>query len=174
MFTTTETTLREAVRRRTKAVLEALADQGISEADVHSEFIAAFRDRATADAAWVRLKHLENPTAAELYRYASVLRVNTTWLLTGDVRFINDELLAATCLCWLLPESMHFVHYGATEPGSTHEYNPDCLVHGGDVGYRQLHRSVLMELLMSRDIPKPAVELAPVFLSNPDYSETEV
>ena len=174
MFTTPDTTLREAVRRRTKAVLEALADQGISEADVHTEFIASFRDRATADDAWLRLKHLENPTAAELCRYAAALQVNTTWLITGDVRFINDELLSGTCLCWLLPENELFVHYGATEPGSTHEYSPDCLVHGGAASHQMARRNVLMELLMSRGIPKPAIDLAPVFISNPDYSETEV
>lgn len=37
---------------------------------------------------------------------------------------------AVGCSCWPTPEEYHFVHYGATEPGSAWEHNPDCPVHG--------------------------------------------
>lgn len=138
--------IREAVRRRVAAVLEALAEQGINEADVHTAFVSEFRSRAEAEAAWVRLKTLENPTAAELTPYARALQVNTTWLMTGDVRFINTELMARTCLCWLLPARQHFVYLGAVEPGSTHEYNPGCLVHGPALETEYLSRIALLDL----------------------------
>lgn len=39
----------------------------------------------------------------------------------------------APCECVLLPEEFHTTHYGATEPGSTHEFNPDCPAHGYDM-----------------------------------------
>lgn len=138
--------IREAVRRRVAAVLEALAAQGINEAAVHTAFVAEFRSRAEADAAWVRLKSLDNPTAAELTPYARALQVNTTWLMTGDVRFINAELMSGTCLCWLLPARQHFVYLGAVEPGSTHEYNPGCLVHGPALEQEYLSHVALLGL----------------------------
>lgn len=146
MFPVKKNTLREAIRRRTAAVLEALGDRGISEADVHTEFASAFARRADADAAWLRLKQLENPSAIELAVYAKALQVNTTWLISGDPGFINTELMAETCLCWLLPPSQHFVYYGATEPGSTHEWNPDCLVHARKLTEELLRNSALANL----------------------------
>ena len=33
------------------------------------------------------------------------------------------------CLCWPTPILMHYVYYGATEPGSAWEHNPACGVH---------------------------------------------
>lgn len=33
------------------------------------------------------------------------------------------------CECWVTPESTWFVHYGAVEPGSQMEQNPNCPVH---------------------------------------------
>lgn len=146
MFTTTVTTLREAVRRRTKAALEALADRGISEADVHSVFASRFRDRAAADAAWLRLKRLENPAAGELALYAAALQVNTTWLLTGDVRFINVGLMSGTCLCWLLPEAQHCVRFDCTDPIPARDYNPGCLVHGRALEETRRWREELLEV----------------------------
>ncbi|MFJ2662620.1 hypothetical protein [Arthrobacter koreensis] len=146
MFPVKKNTLREAIRRRAAAVLEALGDRGISEADVHTEFASAYASRSDADAAWLRLKRLENPTAIELALYAKALQVNTTWLISGDPGFINTDLMAKTCLCWLLPPSQHFVHYGATEPGSTHEWNPDCLVHASELTEELLRNSVLANL----------------------------
>lgn len=131
MLTTTTTHVREAVRRRMTSVLEALSGQGITRADVHAEFLKLHSgDRDAAQAAWTRLRRMENPRAGDLMLYARVTQVNTTWLLTGDVRFINAGLMSGTCLCWLLPEHQHFVHFGITEPGSTYEYDPGCLVHG--------------------------------------------
>jgi hypothetical protein len=103
---------------------------------------------------------MDNPTAAELGLYAKVLQVNTTWLLTGDVRFINPDLMSSTCLCQTVPEKYHFVHYGATEPGSMHEYNPDCLVHGSAASPELLERSALMDLILGRKLPKPAIDLS--------------
>lgn len=34
------------------------------------------------------------------------------------------------CECSIVPEKYHFSHYGATEPGSMYEWNPECPVHG--------------------------------------------
>lgn len=34
------------------------------------------------------------------------------------------------CECWVTPESMWTTHYGAVEPGSQIDYNPDCPMHG--------------------------------------------
>jgi hypothetical protein len=33
------------------------------------------------------------------------------------------------CECWPTPEHMHYVYYGATEPGSAWEWNPNCPAH---------------------------------------------
>lgn len=35
----------------------------------------------------------------------------------------------AECTCFELPPEMWTTHYGAVEPGSTHEPNPDCPEH---------------------------------------------
>ncbi|MGY4541344.1 hypothetical protein ACVWY0_001253 [Arthrobacter sp. UYNi723] len=176
MSTTINITNSEAFGRRVESVLEALAGQGVTEADVQAEFLAACTDREAAQAAWKRLRQLDNPTAAELGLYARVLRVNTTWLITGDVRFINPALMGGTCLCWLLPESQHFVFYGATEPGSTHEYNPDCLVHGPVLTQERLQRTALMDLILGRKLPKPAIDLdlSALVPAAANYSKAEV
>ena len=34
------------------------------------------------------------------------------------------------CKCWVTPEHMWTTHYGAVEPGSQLEYNPECPEHG--------------------------------------------
>lgn len=34
------------------------------------------------------------------------------------------------CECWPTEEKYHFVHFGATEPGSAIEFNPECPQHG--------------------------------------------
>jgi hypothetical protein len=128
MFMTINITNAEAFRERAASALEALTGQGVTADDVHAEFLTACKNKLEAQDAWERLHRLDNPTAAELALYAKVLRVNTTWLITGDVRFI-PELMAGTCLCWLVPEDLHFIYFGATEPGSAQEHNPDCPVH---------------------------------------------
>ncbi|MET3172714.1 UNVERIFIED_ORG: hypothetical protein ABIB52_000542 [Arthrobacter sp. UYCu721] len=177
MSTTINITNSEAFRRRVESVLEALTVQGVTKDDVQAEFLAACTDREAARAAWKRVRRLDNPTAAELGLYARVLQVNTTWLITGDVRFINPGLMAGTCLCWLVPEKYHFDFYGATEPGSTHEYNPDCLVHGPELTHERLQRTALMDLVLGRKLPKPAIDLdlsALVPATAANYSETEV
>lgn len=38
------------------------------------------------------------------------------------------------CTCWIVPEKYWTTHYGAVEPGSTHEWNPDCRMHPADDG----------------------------------------
>ena len=113
---------------RVTTVLEALARQGVSRDDVRAEFLSSNSNKIAGQDAWERLNQLDNPTAAELATYAKALRVNTTWLITGDVRFVPD-LMAETCLCWETPEHQQFNYYGITEPGSALEYNPDCPVH---------------------------------------------
>jgi hypothetical protein len=160
MSMTLNITNADSFRNRVASVLDALSKQGVSADAVHAEFVSACADTTSAEAAWDRLRELDNPTAAELGLYAKVLRVNTTWLLTGDVRFINPSLMASTCLCPTVPEKYHFVHYGATEPGSMYEYNPDCLVHGTTVSPELLERSALMDLILGRKLPKPAIDLS--------------
>lgn len=129
MFTFINITNAAAFRDRVAAVIAELENQGVTAEDVRAEFIAASENKLAAQDAWERLGWLENPTAPELRLFARVLRVNTTWLITGDLRFV-PELMAGACLCWPLPESMWTTHYGAVEPGSTHEFNPGCPVHG--------------------------------------------
>lgn len=163
----------EAFRRRVDSVLEALEMQEVTKAEVHAEFLEACGDQAEGQEAWERCRRLDNPSAAELGLYARVLRVNTTWLITGDVRFINQGLMAETCLCWLLPVSDHFVYYGATEPGSTHDYNPDCLLHGPALTQERLQRTALMDLVLGRKLPKPAIDLDLSSIRAEDYSKTE-
>lgn len=173
MSTTINITNSEAFRRRVASVLDALTKQGITKADVHAEFLEACADKVAGQDSWMRVLQLDNPTAAELGLYAKVLRVNTTWLITGDVRFINLNLMSDTCLCWLLPKHQHFIHFGATEPGSTHEYNPDCLVHGPELTQERLQRTALMDLVLGRKLPKPAIDLdlTAVFTTNHSVSE---
>lgn len=42
----------------------------------------------------------------------------------------------AKCTCFELPPEMWTTHYGAVEPGSTHEPNPDCPEHFRKPPYR--------------------------------------
>ena len=130
MTTTIDPIKTDDFHARVSAVLDALATKfDITKDDVRSEFLGFYSDRIAGQASWKRLRQMDNPTAAELELYANALNVNTTWLITGDVRFVNISLLGDTCLCWDVPADYHFVHYGATEPGSAIEQNPDCPVH---------------------------------------------
>jgi hypothetical protein len=156
MFTFINITNAAAFRDRVASVLEVLGAQGVTAEDVRAEFLAAGENKLEGLDAWERLDRLENPTAAELRLLARVLRVNTTWLITGDVRFV-PELMAGTCLCWPVPPSMWTTHYGAVEPGSTHEYNPDCPEHGE--GRRLTSEGV--------------ADLFPVAAFGPDHAEAE-
>lgn len=112
---------------------EHFADRNAAKSAAHAEFMSAAgkNGRLQAQAAWKRALTLDNPSATELALLARSLYVCPTWLLTGKLAFINAELFAEHCLCWETPRSQHFVHYGATEPGGTLEYNPECLVHAG-------------------------------------------
>lgn len=40
------------------------------------------------------------------------------------------------CECWVTPERMWHTHYGAVEPGSQFEWNPECPKHPDD-GYEE-------------------------------------
>lgn len=42
---------------------------------------------------------------------------------------LESDLGTDGCTCTLVPESMWTTHYGAVEPGSQWEANPDCMVH---------------------------------------------
>lgn len=124
-----------ALRYRLSAVYDVLLamPEPVTKNEIHEDFLSAWvglgGERDGAQCAWVRVLTLENPAAAELALFARVLGVNTTWLLTGDPRFINHDYFTDHCLCWETPRSQQFVYYGATEPGSAAEYNPECLVH---------------------------------------------
>jgi hypothetical protein len=172
MFAFINITNAEAFRHRVASVLEVLQGQGVTGDDVRAEFLAASENKIAGHDAWERLDRLENPTAAELRLFARVLRVNTTWLITGDVRFV-PELMAGTCLCWEVPEQYHFVHYGAVEPGSTHEFNPDCPVHGQNVVAAGAWNTALLDVALNSKLPEPAGDLIPVAAGNPDNTEIE-
>lgn len=161
-----------AFRHRVASVIEALKAEGVSADDVRAEFLAAGENKIAGQDAWERLERLENPTMGELRLFARVLRVNTTWLITGDVRFVPD-LMATTCLCQEVPESMWTTHYGAVEPGSTHEFNPDCPVHGPDVAAAgaRTHRAALLNLVMTRQIPDIPFKPAVIAAANPTDTE---
>lgn len=160
MFTTIDLTNAEAFNDRVASVLEALAAQGVTYDDVHAEFLAAYDDAEAATSAWIRLYLLENPTAADLALYATVLQVNTTWLITGDVRFINPTLMAETCLCTIVPEEYRFMYFNTVEPGSTRAFSPDCLLHGKPMSPELLERTVLVDLILGRKLPRPTIDLA--------------
>lgn len=159
MSTTIDLINAEAFNDRVTSVLEALAARGLTAHDVRAEFLSACDDIEAAESAWNRLYLMDDPTATELALYAKVLQVNTTWLLTGDVRFINPALMADTCLCTIVPEEYHFVHFGATEPGSTREFSPDCLLHGNPMSPELLERTVLVDLVLGRKLPRPTIDL---------------
>jgi hypothetical protein len=169
MFTFINITNAEAFRHRVASVLEVLQRQGVTADAVHAEFLAGDESKIAGQDAWERLGRLENPTAAELRLYARVLRVNTTWLITGDVRFV-PELMAGTCLCWLVPERMWTTHYGAVEPGSTHEFNPDCPVHGLEVAAAG---EEMLDLIFNTKAPEPSADLIPVATFSPNPTDTE-
>lgn len=39
------------------------------------------------------------------------------------------ETVGGGCECWVVPEHLWTTHYGAVEPGSAVEHNPDCPQH---------------------------------------------
>lgn len=39
----------------------------------------------------------------------------------------------APCECWPVPEKYHTTHYGATDPATTHQWNPDCPAHSDPI-----------------------------------------
>ena len=172
-----------AFRHRVASVLEALKERGITADAVRAEFLAAGENKIATQDAWGRLDRLENPTAAELRLFARVLQVNTTWLITGDVRFV-PELLATTCLCWPVPEHMWTTYGSAVDPATTHEHNPDCPVHGPEVESDRFQRPVLMNVVRSAAqedvplgwiVPRTVADwgLTPDTVSNPTHSEME-
>ena len=44
------------------------------------------------------------------------------------------EVWGGGCECWVTPEPLWTTHYGAVEPGSQVEYNPECPTHGESAG----------------------------------------
>lgn len=159
-----------AFRLRVASVIEALKAEGVSADDIRAEFLAAGENKLAGQDAWERLDRLDNPTAAEIQRLARVLRVNTTWLVTGDRRFV-PELMATTCLCFEVPENMWTTHYGAVEPGSTHDFNPDCPVHGhGSPAAKSSTRAVL-DFVLNRPIPDIPPLPALIAAANPTDTE---
>jgi len=48
----------------------------------------------------------------------------------GEVSESVPEVWGGGCECWVTPERMWTTHYGAVEPGSQIEFNPDCPSHG--------------------------------------------
>lgn len=49
--------------------------------------------------------------------------------VTGPARHRRWIVRPVVCECWPTPASMHYVYYGAIEPGSAWEWNPDCRAH---------------------------------------------
>lgn len=161
-----------AFRHRVASAIEALKGRGITADAVRAEFLAAGENKIAAQDAWERLDRLENPTAAELRLFARVLQVNTTWLITGDVRFV-PELLATTCLCWEVPAHLWTTHYGAVDPGSTHQFNPDCPAHGPEVAAAgaRTQSAALLNLVMTRQLPD--IPFKPTLIAAANPTDTE-
>jgi hypothetical protein len=170
MFTFIDITNALAFRHRVASAIEALKGLGVSADDVRAEFLAAGENKMAGQDAWERLDRLENPTAAELRLFARVLRVNTTWLITGDVRFV-PELMATTCLCWEVPEHLWTTYGSAVDPATTHEYNPDCPVDGEKVAANRDHFAAAMGLLLNRELPESTIEPALIAAANPTDTE---
>lgn len=43
---------------------------------------------------------------------------------------LEPEVWGNGCECWVTPEHLWTTHYGAVEPGSQLEFNPECPKHG--------------------------------------------
>lgn len=170
MFTFINILNAEAFRQRVTSVLGVLQGRGVTADAVRAEFLAACENKMAGQDAWERLDRLENPTAAELRLFARVLQVNTTWLITGDVRFV-PELMAGTCLCWEVPESLWTTYGSAADPATTHEFNPDCPVHGPAVLAADARSTALLNLVMTRQLPERP--FAPVILAAANPTDTE-
>lgn len=56
----------------------------------------------------------------------------------------------AECICYLLPPEMHTTHYGATEPGSMHEPNPNCTAHREDQAVGVTERIAKRDYMVGR------------------------
>ncbi|MEO3931431.1 hypothetical protein WMO79_01270 [Micrococcaceae bacterium Sec7.4] len=158
-----------AFRHRVASVIEALKERGIDADAVRAEFLAAGDNKMAAQDTWERVNQLENPTAAELRLFARVLQVNTTWLITGDLRFV-PELMATTCMCWPVPESMWTTYGSAVDPASTHEFNPDCPAHGPEVEVFTVEK---LNLMFSSKAPESPSDLIPSAAGNTDQADSE-
>lgn len=64
--------------------------------------------------------------------YTTDVAVTSAWYDVATDLHIAADKAGTTCACFEVPEKFHTVHYGATEPGSTMEFNPHCPVHGYD------------------------------------------
>lgn len=51
-------------------------------------------------------------------------------VMDDDVTEEAPEVWGGGCECWVTPEHLWTTHYGAVEPGSQLEFNPDCPKHG--------------------------------------------
>lgn len=126
-----------AFRYRVAAVYDVLlvAPEPITKQEIHDDFLKAWvglgGTRCAGQAAWRRLAVLDNPAAAELALYARMLGVNTTWLLTGDLRFINRDLFTNTCLCYI--HSSRALKHGPDCPLHAPLVTPSPLAHQGTV-----------------------------------------
>lgn len=72
------------------------------------------------------------PEARDAYVRAMVWTSDDSFRFDRAASFLRgwvEHHPEPVCACWRTPESMHFVYYGATEPGSAWEWNPDCPVH---------------------------------------------
>ena len=54
--------------------------------------------------------------------------MRTDYYPAGNLGPIEDAV-AGYCECFELDPKYHTTHYGATDPATTHEWNPDCPVH---------------------------------------------
>ena len=159
-----------AFRHRVASAIEALKRRSITADAVRAEFLAAGENKIAAQDAWERLDRLENPTAAELRLFARVLQVNTTWLITGDMRFV-PELLATTCLCWEVPAHLWTTYGSAVDPATTHEYNPDCPVDGERVAANRDRHAAVLGILLKRELPDIDIRPALIAAANPTDTE---
>lgn len=174
MFTFINILNAEAFRHRVASVLEVLQGRGVTADAVHAAFLATCENKMAGEDAWERLGRMENPTMGELKLYARVLQVNTTWLLTGDVRFV-PELMAGTCLCWEVPERMWTTYGSAVDPATTHQFNPDCPAHGPELVSVRLQPIASEVAPQGWIVPRTAADwgLTPDSVATPAYTEQD-
>jgi hypothetical protein len=74
----------------------------------------------------------EKASAGATGDYATDSAISYAWHDIATDLHIAADRAGTTCVCFEVPVEHHYVYYGATEPGSSMEQNPNCPIHGYD------------------------------------------